>query len=157
MGEQADCRKMAAMCGRSRLRRKTSSVYIYIYGWNNMAACCLHNEIWLCFNVWMKTWALNRQRGSVRTVADKQKRPQAPVDQTPQRAPCRSCLGCVYVSEPPQTWRSRTVCCGASEWLGPTERTPRKSTVWTSVRMGNTRYPAATTTASCCMTSRRES
>ena len=30
MGEQADCRKMAAMCGRSRLRRKTSSVYIYL-------------------------------------------------------------------------------------------------------------------------------
>ena len=31
MGEQADCRKMAAMCGRSRLRRKTSSVYIYLW------------------------------------------------------------------------------------------------------------------------------
>ena len=33
MGERADCGKMAAMCGRSRLRRKTSTVvFIYIYG-----------------------------------------------------------------------------------------------------------------------------
>ena len=30
MGERADCGKMAAMCGRSRLRRKTS-VYIYLW------------------------------------------------------------------------------------------------------------------------------
>ena len=31
MGERADCGKMATMCGRSRLRCKTSSLYIYLW------------------------------------------------------------------------------------------------------------------------------
>ena len=31
MGEQVDCSKMATMCGRSRLRLKTSRLYIYLW------------------------------------------------------------------------------------------------------------------------------